>query len=120
MKDNVDRTNALAVTSWDSEEWNEIPEDESARHGLTRTLDPKDPVKNAEILRKLFPLKARLRKTDHMIHMPEGTILKYARVRREPTRYPIEVFFTTKASSDGSVMTRKMSMDSSEVELLEP
>lgn len=107
----------IAQTSRDPKDWTEDSKEEAERSGLLRSLSLNDPEKNAKILRTYYPLKARLKKTEAMLGFQPGTVLKYARVRHTPHRYPIEVYFTGRTAS-GEVCNRRIGFDSTEVEIV--
>ncbi len=106
----------IAHTSRNPSDWVEDSKEEAERSGLLRSLSD-DPVKNAAVLRRYYPLKGRLRKQDQVLGFQPGTVLKYARVRLTPHRYPIEVYFTGR-TADGSLCTRRIGFDSTEIEIL--
>ena len=112
-----DRTPPLAVTSMNRQDWVEDPAEDAERNGLLHAMKRDDPEGNARLLRRYYPLKAKMLKSEDVLGFQPGTVLKYARVRRSPSRYPIEVYFTGKTAS-GSYTTRRIGFDSSEVQVI--
>lgn len=107
----------IATNSLNPKDWKDNPVEDAERNGLLHTLRADDPEGNAAVLRKYYPFKARLRTTDATLGFQPGTVLKYARVRLTPHRYPIEVYFAGR-TTNGQQCVRKIGMDSTEVELL--
>src|SRR5262245_56425806 len=106
------RTNRLAVTSFADTMWVELASDEDLRDKLGTLLRKDNKEGNDQLLRQLFPLKARLIRESITLRMKKGDVLKYARVRRTPARYPIEVFFSARPDGRGALETRRIGMDS--------
>lgn len=107
----------LAVTSLDPKDWKDDSKESAERNGLRHRLKMDDPAGNNVILRKYYPLRARLRKFDGVLGFQAGTVLKFARVKRTPQRFPIEVFFSGKTPA-GASKTVCVNYDSDDVELL--
>lgn len=109
----------IAVTSLDPKDWKEDPAEAAARNGLGYRLKQDDPDGNAAILRGFYPLRAQLLKFDGVLGFQKGVVLKYARVKRTPERFPIEVFFSG-PTGNGQHRMIKVNYDSEDVALLEP
>lgn len=108
----------LAVSSMDRSTWAEDPIEEAERNGLGRRLKLDDAPGNAAMLRGYYPLKAKLLNRDQVLGFQVGTILKYARVKKVPARFPIEVFFSGR-DAKGDTVIRRINYDSNEVELFQ-
>lgn len=109
----------LAATSLDPKDWKDDNVEEASRQGMHRQLREKaiDAEDIPVSLRRFYPLRARLSKYDVVLGFQAGTVLKYARVKRTPSRFPIEVFFSGKTAT-GVPRTQVISYNSDEVELL--
>lgn len=97
------------LQTFDRTNWKEDPAAERERDTLNGETPP-------EILRRLYPFKARALKKCHAYGIEEGQLLEYARARMVPQFYPIEAVINT---GNPKISPRKACMDSLEVVLLE-
>jgi hypothetical protein len=107
----------VAVTSLDPSTWKEPSGLFAELNGIRHQLKADDKEGNAVILRRYYPLRARLKTFDNVLGFQKGVILKFARVKHVPDRFPIEVFFAGPTGRGDTRMAR-ISYDSSEIELL--
>lgn len=92
-------------TSFDRNDWVEVPLDEQQRQNLS-------PADKPELVRALFPFKARVIKSSGVYNFPQGHTFDYARPKLKPASYPLEVLTFERG------VTRKLSYNSDELELL--
>ena len=90
--------------------WQEDPAEERQRR-LASVHTPPD------TLCRLYPLSARLKVNDPLRRVQHGTLFAYARARRVPSVYPIEVFVSPEISNSFS---RWVTYSPEEAELLPP
>lgn len=110
---------AIAVTSLDPKDWKEDPVEEATRNGIGHRLKDDDPQGNLALLRKYYPLRARLKRFDGVLGFQAGVVLRFARVKRTPQRFPIEVWFSGMTGT-GATKTVRVNYDSQDVELIGP
>ena len=78
-------------TSLNPADWHDTDREVEARRRLLQR--EREGIPSAE-LRQHYPFMARLVKRDVVLGMPVGFIFKYARTKKEPSTFPIEVYRT--------------------------